>query len=293
MSREAGAVAARREGIERALAESGRVEVGELARMLGVAEETVRRDLRALEEAGRLRRAHGGAIPNDVGAEHPESVEGDHEAAWPVGAADAVARLVADTLADGDAVYLDGGAVGEALAGLLPAARGVRIFTASVPVALAAALAADPPAAHLLGGQVGADGQASGQWGRELAGALRLDVAVLAADGLGAGAQLLAATADAAALASAVVEAARRVVLVGSPELLGAGGRGVVAYAPLSAVDRVVLTAPADPALAALLADAGAGSDETVELVVAGARPHSPHSPHRPHPHSTSNGVAA
>ncbi|WP_440709000.1 DeoR/GlpR family DNA-binding transcription regulator [Herbiconiux sp. YIM B11900] len=255
-------MAARRDAIVRALAEAGRVEVAELARMLGVADETVRRDLRELEAAGRLRRAHGGAIPSDVGAQHPEPAEGEDE--WPAGTALGVARAVAGTIADGDAVYLDGGAVGEALVGLLPAAGGVRIMTASVPIALAAARAVDPPAVHLLGGQVGADGRAGGQWTRDLAGGLRLDVAVLGAEGLGAGDRLLAETADAAGLVAAVVEAARRVVLVGTPALLGAGGRGAVASAPLSAVDLAVLTEAPGPVLSALLAGSG------VDVLVAG-----------------------
>ncbi|WP_291053056.1 DeoR family transcriptional regulator, partial [Herbiconiux sp.] len=220
-------MAARREGIVRVLDASGRVEVGELAQRLGVAEETVRRDLRALEQAGRLRRAHGGAIANERGTQHPDAGAGDsnHDA---VRAVHGLAAAVAGCIADGDAVYLDGGAVGEALAGMLSsgvgaderaragasavpvagrhadaragasavaapgasggvdmgasggadaaggsparAASGVRIVTASVPVAMAAALAADPPEVHLLGGQVGGDGRASGQWTRDLAG---------------------------------------------------------------------------------------------------------------------------
>ena len=41
----------------------GRVEVGSLAADLDVAEETVRRDLRALDEHGLLQRMHGGAYP--------------------------------------------------------------------------------------------------------------------------------------------------------------------------------------------------------------------------------------
>ena len=43
--------------------QAGRVEVALLADSLGVAAETVRRDLTALERRGSLRRVHGGAIP--------------------------------------------------------------------------------------------------------------------------------------------------------------------------------------------------------------------------------------
>ena len=48
--------------IERMLVEEGRVAVVELAERFGVTTETVRRDLDALEQAGALRRVHGGAV---------------------------------------------------------------------------------------------------------------------------------------------------------------------------------------------------------------------------------------
>jgi DeoR/GlpR family transcriptional regulator of sugar metabolism len=42
------------------------IAVGDLALQLGVSQETIRRDIRALEEAGGLRRVHGGAAPAAV-----------------------------------------------------------------------------------------------------------------------------------------------------------------------------------------------------------------------------------
>jgi DeoR family fructose operon transcriptional repressor len=48
--------------IERLLGESGRVAVVDLAERFAVTTETVRRDLRVLEQAGILRRVHGGAV---------------------------------------------------------------------------------------------------------------------------------------------------------------------------------------------------------------------------------------
>ena len=46
----------------------GRVDVSSLAPELGVAPETVRRDLAALVSRGLLRRVHGGAIPAESAA---------------------------------------------------------------------------------------------------------------------------------------------------------------------------------------------------------------------------------
>ena len=41
----------------------GRVDVKDLAELLAVTPETIRRDLTSLERRGLVRRAHGGAIP--------------------------------------------------------------------------------------------------------------------------------------------------------------------------------------------------------------------------------------
>ena len=52
------------------LAEKKTVTIQEFVTALGTSESTIRRDLIALEEAGELRRIHGGAkIVNDIGKE--------------------------------------------------------------------------------------------------------------------------------------------------------------------------------------------------------------------------------
>lgn len=62
---------ARHERILSELARRGAVSVDELATALGVSEATVRRDLRALEQTGLLRRTYGGAALADQGDELP------------------------------------------------------------------------------------------------------------------------------------------------------------------------------------------------------------------------------
>ncbi len=54
--------AARYQAITDLLAAEGRVDVVDIANRLGVAQETIRRDLRAMESAGKLQRVHGGAV---------------------------------------------------------------------------------------------------------------------------------------------------------------------------------------------------------------------------------------
>ncbi|MFY0575809.1 DeoR family transcriptional regulator [Cystobacter fuscus] len=53
----------RRRIILERLATEGRVFAADLCGILRVSEDTIRRDLRELDEAGLLRRVHGGALP--------------------------------------------------------------------------------------------------------------------------------------------------------------------------------------------------------------------------------------
>jgi DeoR family fructose operon transcriptional repressor len=253
----AAAVQSRRAGILTALAEAGRVEVGELARRLGVAEETVRRDLRSLEGEGLLVRAHGGAIPVGAGAEAGAAAGVDAGTARDhAEGTRALATAVLELLPHDAGVYLDGGPVGEALAVLLTAERGIRIVTASVPVALAAAAVAEPPEIHLLGGVVGADGSATGHWARELAATLNLDVAVIEPTGIGVSGRLLAVDPDSAAVTESVAAVAETVLMVSGPPGLNASG--LAGSIPLADVDRAVLDpASGAPALLHLLAEEG------------------------------------
>ncbi|CAI6029866.1 DeoR/GlpR family DNA-binding transcription regulator [Cohnella sp. JJ-181] len=55
-------VAERYEKIVELVNERGSIRVSELSELCGVTEETIRRDLDRLEQAGRLRRSHGGAV---------------------------------------------------------------------------------------------------------------------------------------------------------------------------------------------------------------------------------------
>lgn len=55
--------AERRSQIAQMVLESGRVHVTELVELFNVTETSIRRDLNILEDAGRLKRVHGGAIP--------------------------------------------------------------------------------------------------------------------------------------------------------------------------------------------------------------------------------------
>src|SRR6478672_8179153 len=78
--------AARYEAIGAWLDADGRIDVADVATRLGVAQETIRRDLRTMESAGRLQRVHGGAVrmasgPRPAGNHQPPASEAQIELA--------------------------------------------------------------------------------------------------------------------------------------------------------------------------------------------------------------------
>lgn len=88
------------------LQEHDQVQVSALAAALGCSEMTVRRDLRALEGDGALRRVHGGAVRGFLGAEEAPYHLRAFDAA---DAKEAIGAAAADLLTDGETVVLDGG----------------------------------------------------------------------------------------------------------------------------------------------------------------------------------------
>ncbi|MBE7536937.1 MAG: DeoR/GlpR transcriptional regulator [Opitutaceae bacterium] len=92
--------------IEALLQQKHRLTVGELARHFDASEITIRRDLRLLEETGKIVRAHGGALRVDF--QKPETEFG-HRAVDAVEAKTAIARLAAADLPVRGHVFIDSG----------------------------------------------------------------------------------------------------------------------------------------------------------------------------------------
>lgn len=129
------------------------VAVGEFAERFGVSHETIRRDIRSLEDAGRLRRIHGGAAPADnfdLTARRPvkERLQVDREAK--LLAASATMALFEDDMN----VFLGASSTMLLVAEQL-ARRNMALSVTTNMVDIAVAFAnADRSSVHLLGGQV-------------------------------------------------------------------------------------------------------------------------------------------
>ncbi|CAN7688946.1 DeoR/GlpR family DNA-binding transcription regulator [Caballeronia sp. dw_19] len=113
------------------LRDNGRVSVTPLAKLLSVSEETIRRDLKELEQSGMLRRIYGGAVPPRLDVERPVTERGKVN----VRGKARVAELAQTLVEDGMSVFIDSGTTTIAFARRL-IGRNVTVTTNSIDIAL-------------------------------------------------------------------------------------------------------------------------------------------------------------
>lgn len=119
------------------LRRDGKVVASELSRSMGVSLDTVRRDLRELDDEGMLQRVHGGALPRS----RTPLLYAARERIAPE-AKEAIARTAARLIQDGQVVILDSGTTAAQVARHLAPGLRASFLTAS-PV-VAAVLAEHP-----------------------------------------------------------------------------------------------------------------------------------------------------
>jgi len=189
----------------------GRVEVAQVADVLGVSPETVRRDLTALERHGVLRRVHGGAIPVErLGFEPSVAARAERF----VAEKERIAKAALDQLPDEGTVLLDSGTTTLRLAEALPRDRELTVVTNSLPAAQV--LSGNPAITlYLLGGRLRPRTQAAvGEWLTSALAELSIDVAFLGTNGLSLERGLTTPDPTEALAKKAMVAAARRPVVV-------------------------------------------------------------------------------
>ncbi len=103
----------------------------ELVAALGVSESTVRRDLEALDQTGAIKRTHGGAVWTGEVRSMPALDDRTGTAATEK---QAIGRLAADLIEDGETVLLDGGTTTLEIARFL-VGRPIQVVTNSLPIA--------------------------------------------------------------------------------------------------------------------------------------------------------------
>ena len=119
-------VAKRRDAIFDAV-QSGAADVAALCAKFDISEATVRRDLHALQQDGRLLRVYGGAVAAPIRHEPEESLElrKSHDSEGKA----RIALKAIGFIEAGDTIFIDGGTTTDALAQQLPKDDSVRIIT--------------------------------------------------------------------------------------------------------------------------------------------------------------------
>ncbi|NLG85348.1 MAG: DeoR/GlpR transcriptional regulator [Firmicutes bacterium] len=116
--------------IRRILLEKKRVEVTELSQVFGVSESTIRRDLDKLEKEGFLRKTYGGAVLAEDSVVAPE----DNDPLTMERTK--IARLAADMVGEGEAIFLGGGPVCLRLAACLAGRQRLTVVTNDLEIAV-------------------------------------------------------------------------------------------------------------------------------------------------------------
>lgn len=185
--------------------------MGALADELSVTVETVRRDLTALERLGVVRRVHGGALPVERLTLEPtltvrESQRSEQKKR--------IAERAIAEVPDGGSILLDSGTTTLAVADLLPHDKRFTVVTNSVAIA---ARLSDRPGIEfmMLGGRVRSrTGAAVGQWTVAALKDMAVDVAFLGTNGFSLERGFTTPDQAESAAKRAMVNSARRVIVV-------------------------------------------------------------------------------
>ncbi|WP_370097610.1 DeoR/GlpR family DNA-binding transcription regulator [Streptacidiphilus sp. MAP12-20] len=199
--------------------QEGRVVVTVAAADLGVAAETIRRDLGELERKGHVRRTHGGAYPVEsagfeTGLEQRVTLH-----------VEAKRRIAAEAvkLLDGaETVFVDEGYTPQLLAAMLPTDRPLTVVTASLPTAAAIA-DSENTTVLLLGGRVRHRTLATvGSWACAMLSGFVIDLAFLGANGISREHGLTTPDPVVADVKAKALEVSRRRIFIGHHGKFGA-----------------------------------------------------------------------
>ncbi len=219
-----------------ALKTKGRVVAAELSQHFDVSEDTIRRDLRELAEAGQLVRVHGGGLPHSPAvAAYTERLHQAPEAKR------AIASAALQLIGDQQVILMDGGTTALQVAQQLPAGLQATIITNS-PL-IATELARHPGVEIILvGGRVYKHSLVTiGTAAVETLRSLHTDLCLLGVCSLDPEAGITVPDLEEAYVKRAMIAGARQVVALASAEKLGTASTHCVA--PITALTHLVTEA--------------------------------------------------
>ncbi|MCP4165245.1 MAG: substrate-binding domain-containing protein [Chloroflexi bacterium] len=223
---------ARHQQILNFLAEQPALKVSDLATLLDVSEGTIRNDLRALEQMGRVSRTWGGAVLAEqqqfISPWFAERSRLNHEAKqW-------IARRAADMVHDGASILLDASTTVFHLVPYLRDCRNVTIVTDGIETGMALARQTDHRVI-MLGGELNAErALVGGALGEKMLEYLHIQIAFVSAAGFSLEAGLTEEDVQAAELKRHMINSASQVVA-----LLDSSKFGGVSLCPFATVQQV------------------------------------------------------
>jgi len=234
--------AQRRDLLLARLDRDGRLVAKDLAVELGIAEDSVRRDLRELAAAGLCQRVYGGALPVS-----PAVADYATRAGVATASKQRVAAAAARLVQPGSTVLLDGGTTALAVARALPADLPATVVTHSPTVA--AALVDHPTVeVYVLGGRLFKHSAVTcGAATAEAAQSVQADVFLLGVTGVHPQAGLTTGDPDEAAMKRTLASRAADTYVLASSEKIGAASPFTVL--PLTSISGIITDVPADAAV--------------------------------------------
>lgn len=249
------------------LAAEGRLDVVDAAGRLGVAQETVRRDLRVLESRDKLVRVHGGAVVVEADNLPGSPIAGLPSTLAPaatVGSSPnpgdrALVERLWDDLPHTGTLLLGTGRLTLELAHVVvvspPGPPGLTVVTNSLDVGLVLSRA-PRVSVYNIGGTVSPVTHAQeGDWALSELQRLHTDVSVVCPAGISVERGLSQPTPAAAAISQAEVAAGERVVALVEEAALGRSS--FVTFAELGQVERLVVSGTPSPSVVSAFAERG------------------------------------
>ena len=232
--------------------QTGRADVSELSKLLSVSQETIRRDLNGLEEAGLVRRVHGGAVPVErLGFESDLATRSERMSEEKNRIADATVEY----LENAEAIYVDEGVIFQRLADRIQPATPLTVVTNSL--AIASTLAGRQNVEVIsLGGRVRSKTLGVVDfWAIEMLSTMVIDLAIMGANGISVRHGATVPDAAIAEVKSAAMRQARRSMLIADHSKVGADS--FVRFADLRDFDTFITDDGVDRAGAAEIAATG------------------------------------
>ncbi|MBM7068919.1 DeoR/GlpR family DNA-binding transcription regulator [Actibacterium sp. 188UL27-1] len=216
----------------------GGVRVEDLVARFQVTPQTIRRDLTALERAGKLERVHGGAVMPSA----TRNIAYQERRALNAAAKTRIGEACAALIPDDSSLFLNIGTTTEAVAGALLHHRNLMVVTNNLNVAMI--LAANPEAQVIVtGGKArGADGGLVGALAIDCIERFKLDHAVIGCSAIDTGGDLLDFDPEEVAVSKTILDRSRTRILVADQTKLSRPAP--IRIGTLEQIDRIVTDAP-------------------------------------------------